>query len=165
MRFRLLSALALTGALLTMATPALAQTGTCPTSTALSVVQTGGVINVCVTPSIAAPDGYNDLDPTGRPVVTGLRILVLNDGDAQTAPALATFNTASKPPLNAQNVAWLVLPNTTITGANLQNRRLRLVAQALGQDGTVSGRSPLSNPFVYGPVAMSPAAPTGAAVP
>lgn len=147
-----------------VAAPAFAQTGPCPTGATLSVIPVGSVINVCVAPNTSSQAGHTAVDvATGQPVVSSYDVILLNATDPVTGPAQATIN-VGKPALNSSGVFWAVLPNASVpTG-----RQFRGTAVAEGQmDGTtrlVSGRSPLSNPFVVAnPTA--PGAPSALAVP
>lgn len=156
-----LSALAL---LVLLAAPAAAQSGPCPSGAALAVIPVGSVINVCVAPNISSQAGHTAIDAvTGQPVVSSYNIVLLNATDPVTGPAQATIN-VGKPPLNTDGVFWVVLPNASVpTG-----RQFRATAITEGQmSGTsrlVSGRSPLSNPFVVAnPTA--PGVPSGLVVP
>lgn len=147
--------------LLALAAPAAAQTGPCPTGTAVSVIPIGGVVNVCVAPSLSAVIGHNAVDPdTTLPVTVRYDILLLNDGDPLTGTAQATIN-IGKPTLNSDGVFWAVLPAAQVP----TNRRFRATAVAIGQpDAAPSPRSAFSNPFVV-KNPPSPAAPIRTAVP
>jgi len=148
-------------ALLLLASTAQAQTGACPTGSALTIIPTGGTINACLIPDLDPALGHNAVDSANRPVVVRYDVLLFNDGDPVTATPVATIN-IGKPTLNAQNVGWVVIPNAQVP----VNVRLRSSAVAIGQDGAVSGRAPLSaNPFVLAPVALTPRAPGGLRVP
>lgn len=151
---------------LMIASVAQAQTGPCPTGSALTVIPTGGTINACLSPNLDTTSGHNALDSQNRPVVIRYEVLLFNDGDPVTATPQATIN-IGKPTLNAQSVGWVVLPNAQVP----QNRRLRSSVVAVGQNDSggspmVSPRSALSaNPFVVGPVSVTPAAPGSLVVP
>lgn len=156
-------------ALLLLATslPAYAQTGACPTSTALVVNPSGWV---CITP--ATDYMTNTQDSTGAtvPVVVRLDLLLFGPTKTNTATDAPdqTIN-IGKPTRNTSNAVWV--QRSEISSLPMgQTYKARVVA--VGQPATaggaaqVSGRSPESNPFLRPfPSPPAPLAPLAISVP
>jgi hypothetical protein len=164
---RILSSLTL-GLLLTIfATPAQAQTGACPTSTALAVNPSG---QVCVT---VDPTNYNGLTKVSGgadvPIVTRLDLLLFDPSKTNTATDAATQTlNIGKPAANAQNAVWVSVPAVlAIPIGETWKARVVAVGQPAQTGGPVqvSARSPESNPFMRAAPATAPLAPLGVSVP
>ena len=117
-----------------------AQTGACPTGTAIAVTPNW----VCITPSTDPSTGHNATDTlTGQPVVSRYDLLFFAPGvDTATAAPTQTIN-IGKPTLNAQGAMWLQRSELAALPVG-QQYRARVVA--VGPNGA-SPRSPESNPF------------------
>jgi hypothetical protein len=143
-----------------------AQTGACPTSTALTVNPNGWV---CVTP---APDyGATTLAPDGVtivPAVVRLDLLLFAPGvDTATGTPSNTVN-LGKPAANQQGAVWAQVAQVTAIPKGQQwKARVVSVGQPLTAGGAaqVSPRSPESNPFLAAQPPAAPLAPLGVHVP
>lgn len=160
--FRLAVLVALGGAF--CAPAAHAQTGACPTGTA--VVVTNG--NVCIT--VDAVDYMATFDPGTGSVPTTVRLdLMLFAPGVNTATGTPTqVINIGKPAVNPQNAVWIVVPAVTSVPVGQQYKaRVVAVGQPLtaGGPAQVSARSPESNPFLRLAPSPAPPAPTAVAVP
>lgn len=153
--------------ILATASAAQAQTGACPTSTALTVNPGGWV---CVTPgpdyttTHLGPDGTTQL-----PNVVRMDLLLFGPAVTDTATGAPTQTIdIGKPARNAQGAVWTqVTALTTLPVGQQYKARVVAVGQpaTAGGPAQVSGRSPESNPFLRVAPSPAPTAPTAVAVP
>jgi hypothetical protein len=146
-----------------------AQTGACPTSTAVAVNPGGWV---CVTPASDHATMHPTPPITGVPqvpVVVRYDLLLFGPSVTDTATGAPTQTIdIGKPTINAQGALWVQRTEISSLPLNQQYRaRVVAVGQPLtaGGPAQVSPRSPESNPFLRLGPAPAPSAPTRVSVP